>query len=144
MPNSRQRWPLVLAAVVTLWSLSLVVRFFSTHTIGFERAALLVAVVGLVAGGSTAAYLIGRLHGGAVRMGLVVLWLVVGMAGIGGTILHLNPPGVAAADGRQRPMVAPLIFTLFAVAGIISLAGAKETDQKTRVSESELASRASR
>ena len=54
---------------------------------------------------------------------VIVLWVVVALGGVAGTIAHvIGPvPGYGPIDPRPRPIAAPLVFTLLGFVGAAAL-----------------------
>jgi hypothetical protein len=115
-----RRWlSLLLAVVVLVWSAAELVNLGLNHTTGPEIYGVLVATLAVVAG------LVGGflLWSGDRRAWLTVatlcLWTLVALGGIGGAIAHIVGPvaGHGPVDLRERPTVAPLIFTALGLVG---------------------------
>jgi hypothetical protein len=75
-----------------------------------------------------------------VTVALLVLWAVIAVAGLGGTIAHIVGPvaGHGPIDLRPRPISAPLVFTLLAfVGGIALLSGQRAAIRRMKNHEEE-------
>jgi hypothetical protein len=120
----RRRAPLIVSIGVLGWSLVELVNLALTHTAGARIAGVAAAGLASVAGfASVALTASGQSHRWATR-GLLVLWGVVALAGVAGTIAHvLSPlPGAAPGEALSRPALAPLVFTLLGLVGGAALA----------------------
>jgi hypothetical protein len=114
---------LVPTAVVSFWSIKYVIDLSLTHTTGPEIYGVLVAALSATAALiSLAMHLSGRRRVLA-SVGVLVLWAVVALGGIAGTVAHVvGPvPGHGPVDLRPRPAPAPLVFTALGIVGGISL-----------------------
>jgi len=113
----------VMSAVVLGWSIYYTVTLAVVHTTGPELYGVMTAVLATVAASSNLVLLrsprIRVIATGAV----IVLWTVVVLGGIAGTIAHLvGPlPGHGPIDLRPRPIAAPLVFTLLGSIGAAAL-----------------------
>jgi hypothetical protein len=113
----------LMSAVVLGWSIYYTVTLAVIHNTGPELYGVLTAVLTTVAAGSN----IGLLRSPRVRViatgAVLVLWAVVALGGIAGTIAHLvGPvPGHGPIDLRPRPIAAPLVFALLGSVGAAAL-----------------------
>lgn len=109
--------------VVSFWSIRYLAELSLRHTTGPEIYGVLVAALSVAAGLlSLTLHVSGRrraLAGAAV----FVLWAVVALGGVAGTVAHVvGPvPGHGPVDLRPRPVPAPLIFTALGIVGGVSL-----------------------
>jgi hypothetical protein len=114
----------LMSVVVLGWSISYTVTLAVVHNAGAELYGVLTALLSTVA----AAANLGLLRAPRVRAiatGVVLLlWAVVALGGIAGTVAHvIGPvPGHGPMDLRPRPVAAPLVFTLLASVGAAALA----------------------
>lgn len=113
----------VMSAVVLGWSIYYTVILAVVHNTGPELYGVLTAVLATVAASSNLALLRSRRVRVLVTGAVLVLWAVVALGGIGGTIAHLvGPvPGHGPIDLRPRPIAAPLVFTLLGSVGAAAL-----------------------
>jgi hypothetical protein len=114
---------LVPTVVVSLWSIKFLVELSAKHTTGSELYGVLVAALSVAAGiVSLAMHVSGRrrLLASAV---VLVLWAIVALGGVAGTVAHVvGPvPGHGPVDPRPRPVPAPLVFTALGLVGGVSL-----------------------
>jgi hypothetical protein len=115
--------------VVTLGSLGLFVDLLLVgHTTGEEIWGPITAASASVVGLLSLAFMAAH---GRSRVALAVLyslWAMVAFFGFGGYNDHrLSRPADTITDQRQRPPLAPLIFTVAGIAGAVSLrSGSKE------------------
>jgi hypothetical protein len=121
--GTRRRVSILLAIVVLGWSIVEVISLLSRHTTGPEVYGVLVAGLAVAAGALTLTLLRsseGRLW---ATVAVLVLWSVVALGGLAGTVAHIvgPAPGHGAIDLRPRPIPAPLIFTLLGLVGAAAL-----------------------
>jgi hypothetical protein len=119
---SERRLPLIVTAAVTAGCLAVLALLLSIgHTTGGEIDGPTVAGLGLLTGVLSLGFLAvpGR-HRIALGV-LVVLWISVALGGIGGYADHAIAVTSASADQRARLPLAPLIFTVFGIAGAATL-----------------------
>ena len=117
--------PVRLMSTVALgWSIYYTVTLAVIHNSGPELYGLLTAVLATVAASSNLALLRSPRVRVIVTGAVIVLWVVVALGGIAGTIAHLvGPvPGHGPIDLRPRPIAAPLVFTLLGSVGAAALA----------------------
>lgn len=116
------RWK-VASGVVLAWSSYYTVALAVIHNNGPQVYGVLTAGVATAAAiGNLVLLRSPRLHAIASATVLVV-WVVVAIGGIAGTIAHVvGPvPGHGAIDLRPRPIAAPLVFTLLGSVGAAAL-----------------------
>jgi hypothetical protein len=115
---------LLVSVVVLGWSIDYTVTLALVHNSGAELYGVITAAL------SSAAALanIALLRSPRVRLiatvAVLVLWTLVALGGIAGTIAHvIGPvPGHGPMDLRPRPIAAPIVFTLLGSAGAAALA----------------------
>lgn len=114
-----ERRPLIMSIAVLGWSVKYTVSLGLTHTTGPELYGVLTAALASGAAVANLASLRSPRPQLAVTIALLVLWAVIAVAGVAGTIAHLvGPvPGHGPIDLRPRPVAAPLVFTLLGLAG---------------------------
>ena len=113
------RRSLIMSVAVLGWSIKYLISLGLAHTTGPELYGVLTAA--LATGAATANLALLR----SSRMPLLVtglvlvLWGVVALGGLAGTIAHIvGPvPGHGPIDLRPRPIAAPLVFTLLGLVG---------------------------
>lgn len=113
----------MITAGITLGSFALFVDLvLAGHTIGEEIWGPVTAVAGTVVGLLSLAYLSVSGRRRIARIGLYALWALVAFFGFGGYNDHRLPrPIDTITDERERPPLAPLVFTGLAVAGAVAL-----------------------
>ena len=118
-----ERRPLVMSAVVLGWSIKYVVSLALVHNTGAELYGVLVAALSTGAAVANLALLRSPRTQVATTAAVLVLWAVVAVGGIGGTIAHaVGPvPGHGPVDLRPRPIAAPLVFTVLGSVGALAL-----------------------
>jgi hypothetical protein len=114
-----ERRPLIMSVVVLGWSLKYLVSLGLTHTTGPELYGVLTAALSTGAAAANVAQLRSPRPLVLVTIAVLVLWAVIALAGIAGTVAHIvGPvPGHGPTDLRPRPIPAPLIFTLLGLVG---------------------------
>ena len=115
-----RRWVSLVAALVVLaWSVAELVNLVQRHTIGAELYGVLVAALAVVAGIGTVALLALGRRRVVASVAVIVLWGVVALGGVAGTIAHVvgPAPGHGPVDTRPRPVPAPLVFTALGIIG---------------------------
>jgi hypothetical protein len=114
-----RRLALVVSLVVFGWSLAELVNLGLTHTVGPELYGVLAAALATGAGAANLVLLRSARASVLVMLVVLVVWTVVALGGIAGTIAHIvgAPIGEGPIDPRPRPVGAPLVFTLLGVAG---------------------------
>ena len=116
--TKRRVW--ILTAIVVLgWSIVELVSLLSRHTTGPELSGVAVAGLAVAAGVLNLALLRSERRRLWATIAVLVLWAVVALGGIAGTVAHIVGPsgGHGPIDLRPRPIPAPLIFTLLGLAG---------------------------
>jgi hypothetical protein len=92
------------------------------HTTGGQIWGLVTAATATLTGVLSLAFLAHRGRSRAARIGLFALWLTVAFLGFGGYNDHrLSRPADKVMDQRQRPPLAPLVFTGMGIAGAVVL-----------------------
>jgi hypothetical protein len=134
------RWSLLTSIVLLGWSIDYTVTLVAVHNSGAELYGALTAA--LSSGAALAN--IGLLRLPRVRVvvtgAVALLWVVVALGGIAGTIAHIvGPvPGHGPMDLRPRPIAAPLVFTLLGSVGAASLVlGQRMRIRSGRITEKE-------
>jgi hypothetical protein len=115
---------------ITLASLGLLVDLLLVgHTVGEEIWGPITAAFAAMTAGLSLGFLAVRGRNRAARIGLFALWLTVGFFGLGGYNDHRLPrPADTVTDQRERPPLAPLVFTGMGIAGAVVLrSGTKES-----------------
>jgi hypothetical protein len=117
--RTRRRVWILTAIVVLGWSFVELVSLLSRHTTGPELYGVLVAGVAVAAGVLNLALLRSKQRRLWATVAVLILWSVVALGGLAGTVAHIIGPlaGHGPIDLRPRPIPAPLIFTLLALAG---------------------------
>jgi drug/metabolite transporter (DMT)-like permease len=115
----RRRVSVLVAIVVLGWSMVELVSLLSRHTTGPELYGILVAVVAVAAGVLNLALLRSKERRLWATVAVLILWGVVALGGLAGTVAHIVGPvaGHGPIDLRPRPIPAPLLFTLLGLAG---------------------------
>lgn len=120
---------LVATAAITVGALALLGDLILVgHTTGEEIWGPVVAASASAVGILSLAYLALRGRSRAARLLLYGLWVMVAFFGYGGYNDHRLPrPADTVTDQRERPPLAPLVFTGLGVAGALVLrSGSKE------------------
>ncbi|HXI45004.1 MAG TPA: hypothetical protein VNH13_01755 [Candidatus Acidoferrales bacterium] len=113
----------LMSVVVLGWSIDYTVTLAVVHHTGPELYGVLTAAIST---GAAIANLV-LLRSPRVRLiatgAVLLLWTVVALGGIAGTIAHaVGPvPGHGPVDLRPRPIAAPLVFTLLGIVGAAAL-----------------------
>ena len=117
--RTRRRVWIFIAIVVLGWSIVELVSLLSRHTTGPELYGVLVAGLAVAAGVLNLGLLRSERRRLWATVVVLVLWSVVALGGIAGTLAHVIGPvaGHGPVDLRPRPIPAPLIFTLLGLAG---------------------------
>jgi hypothetical protein len=115
----RERRSLLMSVVVLGWSTKYLVTLALTHTAGPELYGVLSAALSTGAAIANIALLRAPRTSLIATIVILGLWVLIAIAGIGGTIAHaIGPvPGHGPIDLRPRPIVAPLAFTLLGLVG---------------------------
>lgn len=118
-----RRLSLIVSIVVLGWSTVELVNLGLTHTTGPELYGVLVAALATGAGAANLWLLRGPRANWLVVIGVLVLWAVIALGGLAGTVAHIVGPVAdhGPVDLRPRPVAAPLVFTLLGVAGAAAL-----------------------
>lgn len=114
-----QRRPLIMSVVVLGWSIRYLVDLGLTHTTGPESYGVLVAALATSAAVANLAWLRSPRTSIMVVGTVLVLWAIVALGGLAGTVAHIAGPvpGHGPIDLRPRPAAAPLVFTLLGLVG---------------------------
>jgi hypothetical protein len=109
---------LIATTIVTIGCAAVLLLLLSVnHTIGGEVDGPSVAAYGIVVGLLSLIFLIAA---GRHRLAfgiLLVLWVLLAVSGVDGYVQHAKAVTPASADQRERPALAPLVFTVFGVIG---------------------------
>ena len=114
----------LMSTAVLGWSIKYTVTLAAIHNTGPELYGVLTAALATAAAVSNLALLrspqVRTIATGAV----LVLWVVIALGGVAGTVAHMvGPvPGHGPIDLRPRPIAAPLVFTLLGAVGAAALA----------------------
>jgi hypothetical protein len=130
-----RRAALGVSVVVLIWSFVEIVSLATRHTTGPELYGVLVAVLATGAGVANVVVLRSPRARALVVVAVLVVWAVVALGGIVGTVAHVvGPPiGEGPVDPRRRPIPAPLVFTLLGlVGGAALLLGQRATFRSLR------------
>jgi hypothetical protein len=113
----------LMSVVVLGWSIDYTVTLAVVHHTGPELYGVLTAAISTGAAIANLALLRAPRVRLIVTAGVLLLWTVVALGGIAGTIAHaVGPvPGHGPVDLRPRPIVAPLVFTLLGIVGAAAL-----------------------
>ena len=118
--GGRTRRICMFATVVIIgWSLLEAASLAFRHTNGAEIYGVLVALLAFANGVASFALLRSAHPPIWATAAVLATWAVIGLGGIAGVVAHLVGPlaGHGPIDPRPRPILAPLIFTTFAVVG---------------------------
>jgi hypothetical protein len=118
-----RRIALVASFLVFGWSCVELVNLGLTHTTGPELYGVLAAALATGAGVANLALLRSPRVRVIATAAVLLLWAVVALGGIAGTIAHIVGPvsGHGPIDLRPRPVAAPLVFTLLGSVGAAAL-----------------------
>jgi len=124
-----RRRALKVTAGITIGSLALLVDLLLVgHTTGEEIWGPVTAAAGTVVGLLSLAYLAMRGRSRMARIALYALWGMVAFFGFGGYNDHRLPrPADTITDQRERPPLAPLVFTGLGIAGAVTLRSGSKT-----------------
>jgi hypothetical protein len=116
------RWQVV-SVVVLGWSIAETVNLARVHTTGAEIYGVLTAAVSTGAAIANLALLSSPRPRLVLTVAVLVVWAVVALGGLAGTVAHVVGPvaGHGPIDPRPRPIAAPLVFTLLGFAGAAAL-----------------------
>jgi hypothetical protein len=125
LPAARQRSgarsvaALVVAVLVLAWSINELISLLLVHTTGPELYGVLVAAFAAVSGVLSVVLLWAARPPRWAIWTVVVLWIIVAVGGMAGTLAHVIGPvaGHGPVDLRPRPVAAPLIFTVLGFLG---------------------------
>jgi hypothetical protein len=114
-----ERRPLLMSIAVLGWSIKYLVSLGLGHTTGPEMYGVLTAALAVTAAVANLALLRSRRPRLLLAGGVIVLWALISLGGVAGTIAHaVGPvPGHGPIDPRPRPVFAPLVFTLLGTVG---------------------------
>lgn len=114
----------LMSTVVLGWSIYYTVTLAVIHNTGSELYGVLAAALATGAAVSNLALLRSPRVRVIATGAVLVLWAVVALGGIAGTVAHIvGPvPGHGPIDLRPRPIAAPLVFTLLGSVGAAALA----------------------
>jgi len=117
------RRPLIASVVVFGWSIKYFVGLGLSHTTGTELYGVLTAAISTGAALTNVALLRAPRRRVVVPAALLLIWALVALAGVGGTVAHVIGPvaGHGPVDLRPRPVPAPLVFTLLGIVGAAAL-----------------------
>ena len=114
-----ERRPLIMSVVVLGWSINYLVSHRLSHSTGPELFGVLTAALSTGAAVTNLALLRSSRMPVLVTGAVLILWGVVAVGGLAGSIAHIvGPvPGHGPLDLRPRPVAAPLVFTLLGIVG---------------------------
>jgi hypothetical protein len=122
-PEARDRTIRRVALVVSVgvlgWSFVELVSLGLKHTTGPELYGVLVAAFATGAAGANVALLRSPRAQLRVVLAVLVVWAIVALGGLAGSVAHIvgAPVGEGPVDPRPRPIAAPLVFTLLGLVG---------------------------
>ncbi len=121
--TARGRGALIASVALLGWSLVEMVNLAVVHNTGPELYGVLAAVLAVVAAAANLVLLRSSRTPGPAVVAVVALWGLIALAGVAGTIAHIVGPvaGHGPVDLRPRPVMAPLVFTLFGAVGVTTL-----------------------
>lgn len=111
--------PFVAVALVLALSVAEFINLSGRHTVGAETYGLLVAGLAVAAGILSLGLTLSPQKRGIFIAAVLVLWAIVALGGIAGTYYHIVgvAPEYSPIDPRPRPVLAPLVFTLYGIVG---------------------------
>jgi hypothetical protein len=114
-----ERRPLIMSVVVLGWSIKYTISLGLNHTTGPEAYGVLTAALSTGAALANLALLRSPRMSTLVVGAVLVLWAVVALGGVAGTLAHVVGPvaGHGPVDLRPRPIPAPLVFTVLGTVG---------------------------
>jgi hypothetical protein len=115
----RRRVASFVTVIVLLWSTVEFVNLATKHTTGPELYGVLTAALATGAGIASLTLLRPSRPPFVVVGAVLVLWAVIALGGVAGTLAHIVGPvaGHGPVDLRPRPVAAPLVFTLLGLVG---------------------------
>jgi 4-amino-4-deoxy-L-arabinose transferase-like glycosyltransferase len=118
-----ERRPLLMSVVVLGWSIKYFVTLALTHHTGPELYGVLIAALSTGAAVANLALLRSPRLQVVATAAVLVLWAVIAVGGVAGTIAHVVGPvaGHGPVDLRPRPIAAPLVFTILGSVGALAL-----------------------
>jgi len=121
--RTRRRVSIIAAIGVLAVSIMEFVNLLSRHTAGPELYGVIVAVLAVAAGVLNLVLLRTGQRRLLPTAAVMILWSLVALGGLAGTVAHIvGPvPGHGAIDLRPRPIPAPLVFTLLGIAGCAAM-----------------------
>jgi hypothetical protein len=120
--RARRRATIVTAAIAVASAYLFADLLLVRHTVGEEIWGPMTAAFAALTAGLSLVFLAVRGRNRAARIALFGLWLAVAAFGFGGYNDHRLPrPADTVTDQRQRPPLAPLVFTGMGIAGAVVL-----------------------
>jgi hypothetical protein len=121
--RTRRLISLGLGVIVLVWSALELLNLTQVHTVGAEVYGVLVAAVAVVTGALSLWLLASGRRRLVATIATLMLWAVIALGGVAGSIAHVVGPsdGHGPVDSRPRPAGAPLIFTALGIVGGASL-----------------------
>ncbi len=118
-----ERRPLLMSVVVLGWSIKYFVSLALAHNSGPELYGVLTAALSSGAAIANLALLRSPRLQVVATAAVLILWAVIALGGIAGTIAHVVGPvaGHGPIDLRPRPIAAPLVFTVLGSVGALAL-----------------------
>jgi len=117
--RAQQFAPFVATALVLALSVAELINLSGRHTVGAETYGLLVAGLAVAAGILSLGLVLSPEKRAIATAAVLVLWAIVALGGIAGTYYHIIgvAPEYSPIDPRTRPILAPLVFTLYGIVG---------------------------
>jgi uncharacterized membrane protein len=115
-----RRWVSLLVTLgVVGWAIVQLINLGLNHTTGPELYGVAVAAVAVGTGIFSLVLLASAQRRVLASAVVLVLWAVIAVSGVAGTVAHIVGPGPGhgPVDPRPRPVAAPLIFTVLGLAG---------------------------
>jgi hypothetical protein len=116
----RRPWAALLVSAAALaWSGLELVNLAARHTTGAELYGVVVALLAATAGVLNLVLLAGRRQPTWAVAGLLILWGLIALGGVAGSVAHIVGPveGYGPIDPRPRPILAPLVFSALGIVG---------------------------
>jgi FtsH-binding integral membrane protein len=138
--RAEQFAPFVAVALVLALSVAEFINLIGRHTVGAETYGLLVAGLAVVAGILSLGLVRSPQQRGIAIAAVLVLWAIVALGGLAGTYYHIVgvSPEYSPIDPRPRPVLAPLVFTLYGIVGGSALFfGSRAAHRRARNQEEE-------